>query len=60
MANQHKFPLRGIRGVDDDTWQHFGTAVNQAGADRSTVVREFLRWYIHAAGAELPERPPPE
>jgi len=37
-------------------WERFGAAAAAAGSDRSTVVRELIRWYLREPGAELPER----
>ncbi|MFD2421634.1 hypothetical protein [Amycolatopsis pigmentata] len=44
--------------VDEDLWNDFGAAVEAAGAkDRSTVLREFMRFYARQPGAKLPKRP---
>ena len=51
--------LRRFR-TTDDLWLRFGAAVERspdAEADRSKVIRQFLRWYCHDPGARLPERP---
>ena len=37
-------------------WERFGEATAAAGTDRSTVVREFIRWYLRIPDAKLPER----
>jgi hypothetical protein len=58
MPNQPKTPLHTIR-VDDQLWDAFGAAAAQAGADRSHVLRELMRWYIREEGAKLPKRPGP-
>ncbi|WP_399129634.1 GIY-YIG nuclease family protein [Actinacidiphila sp. ITFR-21] len=52
----------GARGfaATDDLWQRFGDAVEgsaDAEADMSKVLRAFVRWYVHEAGAKLPDRP---
>ena len=57
VANQHKHPLRGVRGVPDADWADFADAAKTAGADRSAVLAEFIRWYIHRDGAQPPTRP---
>lgn len=57
MANQHKHPLRGIRGIDDRLWEDLDTYAKAAGSDRSKVTRELWEWYIGRPGAELPEQP---
>lgn len=50
--------LRRFR-TTNDLWQRFEEAVQQADpeADRSKVLRNFIRWYIGEPGAKLPERP---
>lgn len=43
-----------------DLWKRFGDAVEGSPdpeADMSKVLRQFLRWYVHEAGARQPERP---
>lgn len=53
-----KTALRRFR-TTDDLWERFGEAVTQADpeADRSKVLRNFIRWYIGEPGAQLPKRP---
>ncbi|MCX4752917.1 hypothetical protein [Kitasatospora purpeofusca] len=60
MANQHKHPVRGLRGIDDDLWADFATATANAESDRSAEVRQFIEWYVHRPGAQRPERPAQE
>jgi hypothetical protein len=43
--------------IDHELWDRFGVAARSSGVDRSSVLREFVRWYVHEAG--LPERPAP-
>ncbi|GAA2680046.1 hypothetical protein GCM10010400_49270 [Streptomyces aculeolatus] len=57
MANAHKHPLRGIRGVDSDLWNDLDAAARAAGSDRSAITRALWEWYVRRPGAELPERP---
>ncbi len=59
MANQHKHPARGLRGVDDDLWSEFGDAAQALDSDRSRLIREFIEWFVSRPGAELPARPEP-
>lgn len=59
MANQHKHPVRGLRGIDDDLWRDFEQAVGRAKTDRSAELRGFMEWYVRRPGTELPERPSP-
>lgn len=50
--------LRRFR-TTDELWDRFNEAVQKADpeADRSKVLRNFIRWYINEPGAKLPERP---
>lgn len=57
MANQHKHPLRCVRGVDDDLWTDFDATAKQAGADRSAITRQFWEWFVGRPDAKIPERP---
>lgn len=58
MANQHKHPVRGLRGIDDALWKAFDLAAQEARSDRSAVLRQFMEYYVAKPGAELPKRPP--
>ncbi len=49
-------PTRPIR-VDLDLWGRFGEAAGEQGLDRSSVLRDFIRWYVREPGAKLPARP---
>ena len=49
-------PTRPIR-VPLDLWERFGEAAKQNKLDRSTVLRDFMRWYVHEVGAKMPKRP---
>ena len=53
-----KTPVRNLR-VEDDLWGSFGAACTAAGIDRSTALRDFMRWYMREPGAKLPKRPDP-
>jgi hypothetical protein len=56
MANT---PYRKFR-ADDELWEDFGRAVAASPdeeADRSSVLRQFMRWYAGRTGARLPQRP---
>lgn len=57
MANQHKHPVRGLRGIDADLWRDFEQAVGRAETDRSAELRHFMEWYVRRPGAEHPRRP---
>lgn len=51
-------PVRPIR-VPLDLWNRFGEAAKRAGSDRSTVLRDFMKWYAHEPGTKMPRRPSP-
>lgn len=43
--------------VDEELWKSFGVIAEAHGVDRSTAVREFIRWYVREPGAKPPKRP---
>jgi hypothetical protein len=53
--NQPKTPPRQIRIGDE--WYEFDEAAKSMGTERAALVRQFIAWYLHKPGAELPERP---
>jgi hypothetical protein len=57
MANQHREKLRGVRGVDDQLWDDFGSATARADSDRSAEIRRFMEWYVRRPGTDHPRRP---
>ncbi|MFG3051829.1 hypothetical protein ACGFZP_12890 [Kitasatospora sp. NPDC048239] len=59
MANMHKHPVRGLRGIPSDLWDAFDQSAKGVGADRSALLRQFMEWHTHQPGAELPARPEP-
>ena len=56
VPNSPKTPTRPVR-LDADDWEGLGEVSAAQGANRSSVIRDFVRWYLGRAGAELPERP---
>jgi len=49
-------PSRPIR-IDNELWKRFGRSVILSGdRDRSTVIRDFMRWYVKESGAPRPTR----
>ncbi|MFF9543888.1 hypothetical protein C0Q57_30755 [Streptomyces albidoflavus] len=60
MANMHRYPVRGLRGIDDALWEDFRAATERAQGDRSSTLREFMEWFVRRDGAELPTPPPAE
>lgn len=45
--------------ISEEDWAEFGDATGRAvpPSDRSSVLREFIAWYVHRRGAKLPKRP---
>lgn len=48
--------MRTVR-VDNELWDAFCDAATEAGADRSYILRELMRWYLRLPGAKVPKRP---
>jgi hypothetical protein len=48
-------PHAAIR-VPAEVWQEFGEAAQQAGTDRSTLLRAWIEWYLNRPGAKPPKR----
>ena len=40
-------------------WVPLEAAAKVHGHDRSTLIRQFVRWYLAVPGAQLPPRPEP-
>ncbi|GAA2361007.1 hypothetical protein Cme02nite_38480 [Catellatospora methionotrophica] len=40
--------------IEEDLWERFGEAAHP---NRSTVLREFIRWYLTEPGTKRPTRP---
>jgi hypothetical protein len=57
MANMHKHPVRGLRGIPEDLWADFEAATQRADSDRSAELRSYMEWYVRRPGAEHPRRP---
>ena len=49
-------PHRSIR-LEDELWIPLDGAARANGLDRSGLIRQFVRWYLHVPGAKLPPRP---
>lgn len=49
-------PTRPVR-VATDLWEAFGEAAAKMDTDRSTLLREFMRWVIHDNEKPLPAAP---
>lgn len=45
--------------IEDDLWAVLERDAARMGSDRSTVLREFARYYTRQPGARMPKRPPP-
>lgn len=52
--DHHSVKLRGVRGIDDETWNTFGEVTAAIGTDRSAVTRDLIMWWLG-----LIEQPPP-
>lgn len=48
---------RTFRGLSDQDWEDLEEATKGRGTDRSTVIRDFIRYYLRRPGAKLPKRP---
>ncbi|MFD6565350.1 hypothetical protein [Micromonospora profundi] len=48
-------PHRPIR-VEGALWKQFGDVAGTR--NRSTIIRDFIAWYVRKPGAKLPARPP--
>ncbi|HEY1344631.1 MAG TPA: hypothetical protein VGF54_06590, partial [Streptosporangiaceae bacterium] len=57
VPNKPRTQHRSVR-VGDEDWADLETASGSLGADRATVIRQFIHWYLRRPGAKLPERPP--
>jgi hypothetical protein len=51
--------MRAFR-LAEAMWVKFGEAATRAGADRGSILREFIRWYVGEPGAKVPRRPDQE
>lgn len=47
---------RTIR-LEQNLWDALGPAALANGHDRSSVIRQLVRWYLSEPGAQLPQRP---
>jgi hypothetical protein len=56
VPNKPKTPHRQVRLSDQD-WQEFGQLADQAGTDRSAVIRQLVQWWLRRPGVTLPDRP---
>ncbi|NUP53397.1 MAG: hypothetical protein HOW97_39655 [Catenulispora sp.] len=59
MANMHKHPVRGLRGIEQQLWDNFEKSAQAVGSDRSALLRRFMEWHTGQPDAELPKRPEP-
>lgn len=56
MPSDTHTPRQTVR-VDKELWEAFGKV---ADPDRSTVLRDFIRWYTGEVGAKMPRRRQPQ
>jgi metal-responsive CopG/Arc/MetJ family transcriptional regulator len=43
--------------LEPSLWTKLGPAALSNGHDRSSVIRQLVRWYLSEPGAQLPQRP---
>jgi hypothetical protein len=55
-ANGRPTKHRSVR-IEDDLWKPLEVAAAANGHDRSSLIRQFVRWYLAVPGARLPQRP---
>ena len=56
VPNQPGTQHRSVR-ISDEDWAELDVAAKSAGADRGTLIKQFIRWYLRRPGAKLPQRP---
>ena len=56
MTPSRGTPTRPIR-IELTLWERFGVAAKRQGFDRSSLIREFIGWYLRMPGAKMPKRP---
>lgn len=54
MANMHKLPVRGLRGIENELVERFDAEARERHADRSAVTRALWAWWL----GDLDELPP--
>lgn len=57
MANMHKHPVRGLRGIDGELWADFEQAALALDSDRSAELRRYMEWVVRREDANEPRRP---
>lgn len=56
MPNAPKTPIQRFR-LDTEPWQRFGEMTTEEGTDRSSVLRQFVLWYIGTPKVAAVRRP---
>ncbi|MDX3714380.1 hypothetical protein PV733_36745 [Streptomyces europaeiscabiei] len=59
MPNAPKTPIQRFR-LDTEPWQRFGELTKAEGTDRSSVIRQFVLWYIGTPKVAAVRRPKAE
>lgn len=59
VPNAPKTPARQMR-ISDADWNDFDALAKVMGADRATLVREYIQWQLRRPGVKLRERLPKE
>lgn len=55
MPNAPKTTPRQVR-IDAETWSDFDEAAKLLDTDRSSLVREYIRWVLRRPGVKAPAR----
>jgi hypothetical protein len=55
MPNAPKTTPRQMR-IDSETWADFDEAAKMLGTDKSSLVREYIRWMLRRPGVKTPPR----
>ena len=55
MPNARGTQPRQVR-IDDETWTDFDAAAKILGAERATLLREYIWWVLRRPGVKAPAR----
>lgn len=58
-SSWNRTPHRSIR-LEQELWDQLGDAAKAFGYDRSSLIRQLIRWYLGVPGAKPPPRPASE
>lgn len=59
VADSDKWQVTKHRSIrlEQDLWDRLDPAAKASGFDRSSLIRQMVRWYLREPGAKLPPRP---